>query len=71
MCEYCEGDTFTPIYESKDKDGQCEMGIVYDAEGYYIELCHEINDCDAETLLVFPRVYFCPMCGRRLAERGQ
>ena len=71
MCEYCEGDIFTPIYESKDKDGQCEIGICYDNEGYYIEFLHETIELDVETLLVFPRINYCPMCGRKLAERGQ
>lgn len=70
MCKYCEGDVFTPIYESKDNDGLCEIGICYDAEGHYIEFYHEINSPDAATLLIFPRINFCPMCGRELTIGG-
>lgn len=67
MCKYCEGDVFTPIYESKNNGGMCELGIVYDAEGHYINCYHEVSEPDAELLNIFPRIYFCPMCGRELA----
>ena len=71
MCEFCEGDVVTSIYERKDKNECCSVNIVYDSDGFYLNCYHDSNGWDAAIMDIFPRIYFCPMCGRKLEERGK
>lgn len=71
MCEFCEGDIVTPIYERKDRSEYCSVDIVYDSDGFYLNFHHDSNGWDAVTMDIYPSINYCPMCGRKLAERGQ
>ena len=71
MCEFCAGDTVTPIYWRKEKDECCSVDIVHDSDGFYLNCYHDSNGWDVVTMDIYPSINYCPMCGRRLAERGQ
>ena len=71
MCDYCEGDIVTPIYERKDRSDYCLVGIVYDSDGYYLSCYHDCGEWDIVTMDIYQSINYCPMCGRKLAERGQ
>lgn len=70
MCEYCDGEVVTPIYESKDRREYCSVDIVHDSDGFYLNCHHDSSGWDAMTMDIYPSINFCPMCGRKLAERG-
>lgn len=67
MCEYCEGDK--PIHECDDEGVDVRLihnrdgSWVLDVTGYY-DGGYICGVCTAP-------IVACPMCGRRLAERGQ
>ena len=70
MCEYCEDkgieldvvalDTGDANYPNVSINARAEMRIITDSREY-----GEADD------LWMVRINYCPMCGRRLAERGQ
>lgn len=70
MCEYCEGkgiefdvvalDTGDANYPNVFINTRGEMNIITDSREYM-----EADD------LWMVRINYCPMCGRRLAERGK
>jgi len=71
MCEYCEGVVVTPIYERKEYGEYCSVDIEHDSDGFYLNCYHDSSGWDAVTMDIFPSINYCPMCGRRLAERSE
>ena len=71
MCEYCEGVVVTPIYERKGIGEYCLVDIEHDSDGFYLNCYHDSSGWDAVTMDIYPSINYCPMCGRRLAERGE
>lgn len=62
-CKYCNGeiDEGKPLCGDIVNDGDV-VNIVKTAEGYEIELWRDFELVNSE------RIYYCPMCGRKLAE---
>ena len=68
MCRYCERGDY--IVDVDEWGGNLTACIEDGADGYCLSVGYACNDpvYDADSSA---KILYCPMCGRKLAERGQ